>query len=120
MATKTIKPAKEDTLTILYLVDMPHGSTCCQVRNERGDEYRTCVHANGRTSCVDANGDECRGHKFNGSCYHSKRVVKAVDARAARKAAAAPVAPVVAAPTKKAAPVVKGNLNGQRGFQLMR
>src|SRR5690349_5646063 len=49
------------------------GSVCCVVRNGRGDDYITCIHANGTTAC------DCGARK--GKCYHRDHVLAAEQAR---------------------------------------
>jgi hypothetical protein len=56
-------------------------SVCCIVRNEKGIEYTTCLHANGSTSCT------CKAGENGQKCYH----VKTVQAKEQECTGAAPV-----------------------------
>lgn len=79
MATK--KTQKTCFIAVRYFFKKT-GSVCCIVRNEKGEEYKSCIHTNGRTSCVNAvTGEECRGHKYSGHCYHVNHVKAAEAAR---------------------------------------
>lgn len=76
IAVTTRDSKKQRTLSINGFVKTS-GTKCAKVTNDHSEIYFVQVRTNGTTTCKQENGEECKGHKFTGHCYHADAVTSA-------------------------------------------